>query len=426
MHDPGEHAGHAAEARAVLLSAMLDSTEEFRRLTHARLDVLPGYRAMPPATLAAVVDEITWSYRVFLDCVAQGRALAPLEVARLQATGESRAGQGVPLDELHRAFQTVLDDALTMLADLAREHAGEQPGSLEAVPGLSRELTGIALQVQNAMRDGHDASDASSPSADMLSSQEWIRHMLSRRPRAARPTATPPDRTDLVVVLPFSQDCEVARVLDELPAAFRTALPGPTTPDPTPHAVALVDHGLDDQQAAACYADIAGRHAALVVHHTFDDPDQIDRHYGSIRPLLVAATRIVDEPGAIRLDEVVWVLQLAATSSELAQTYVRRVLGPVLASRRHKRLLPTIREFVATNGTSEAAAQILSVDAKTVRNHLDQIAELTGHDLRTTGLYDAQRALDLLRFHRDAWPPPGDPAWNGHPDPVNSGQRPGT
>jgi len=286
----------------------------------------------------------------------------------------------------------------------ARRLAASDVEALAVVPEFSRALTRLALQTTQAMGRGHGTPD---PSGDV-----WIEHMLSTQPTAPDDEDRA-DLSDLVIVLTSGPDAGLTAVLDELTASFGTALPGPIVSDPVPHALALVGHDLDPTETASRYDQIARHHGTTVIHGAVRDPGRIAECYRAMRPHLDQATHLTAQPGAIPLDELMYTLVLATAPHDLAEVLVRSLLGPLLASRRHDRLLRTLETMIATNGTLEHTARDLQVSPKTVRARLDIVAMILGLPLDTVqSLTSVRMALDLAEVHRDRWPSHGDPRWS--------------
>jgi len=398
------------DVRSELLALMVGSEDEFRHRAANRLAQLPAYCAVPADRLTGILDEITWVYHAFLGCLSQRRELSPPEIDHLEAIGHDRARQSIPISELHSAFQTVLDDSLIMLEGHARGLAAHDPAALEVVPDFNRSLTRFALQATEAMGRGHARPAAH---ADVSSGDVWIQRML-----ATVAADDPEGLPDLVIVLPAGPDAGLAAVLHELTATFgEAALAGPIVSAPVQHAVALVGHGLDRTEAAACYGQIARRHHTVVVHGPILHPGHMAEFYGVMRPYLGAATPALPEPGAVALDDMMLLVTMATVPQDVAAASTWRLLGPLLATSGNDPLLQTLEVYLSTNGRIEQTARTLKVTAKTVRARLGRITEAIGRPLQR-GADNVQPlcvALGLLKIHRDTWPPAGDPRWHADP-----------
>ncbi|MBA3744486.1 GAF domain-containing protein [Sporichthya sp.] len=92
---------------------------------------------------------------------------------------------------------------------------------------------------------------------------------------------------------------------------------------------------------------------------------------------------------------------LDAPSIEFAQHTVVRLLGPLQEHDRRRRmqLVPTLREYLATNGHHGQTCARLYIGETTLKYRLAKIADLLAVDLRDPGTrFELQLALAMLRF----------------------------
>jgi DNA-binding PucR family transcriptional regulator len=74
---------------------------------------------------------------------------------------------------------------------------------------------------------------------------------------------------------------------------------------------------------------------------------------------------------------------LASVPPPVLRSFTERLLGPLADydASRHAELLPTLREFLACDGSWSACAARMYVHVNTVRYRISRIEELTGRDL---------------------------------------------
>jgi DNA-binding PucR family transcriptional regulator len=74
---------------------------------------------------------------------------------------------------------------------------------------------------------------------------------------------------------------------------------------------------------------------------------------------------------------------LASVPTPVLQSFTERLLGPLAEydTRHHAELLPTLRSFLACDGSWSACASRMYVHVNTVRYRIGRIEALTGRDL---------------------------------------------
>jgi DNA-binding PucR family transcriptional regulator len=108
---------------------------------------------------------------------------------------------------------------------------------------------------------------------------------------------------------------------------------------------------------------------------------------GALREARSARKLAELRPGTVRLatgDEAgTHAMLLASVPADVLAGFRARLLGPLerYDRRRHAELVPTLREFLACDGSWSACAQRLHVHVNTLRYRIRRIEELTGRDL---------------------------------------------
>ena len=85
--------------------------------------------------------------------------------------------------------------------------------------------------------------------------------------------------------------------------------------------------------------------------------------------------------GGVPVDSHEWLL--ASVPTPVLRSFTERLLGPLADydARHHAELLPTLRSFLACDGSWSACASRMYVHVNTVRYRIGRIEALTGRDL---------------------------------------------
>ncbi|MFT4214338.1 MAG: helix-turn-helix domain-containing protein [Microbacterium sp.] len=126
---------------------------------------------------------------------------------------------------------------------------------------------------------------------------------------------------------------------------------------------ALTEYGLDVPIGVGTAAAL--QHAARTVHQA---------------TLALEASRRVGAPIEYR-DGASHDLLIRAANPELLEAFADAALLPVERARGGQTLLRTLHTWLTESRSIEATASRMSVHRHTVRNHIQRIAQLTGHDL---------------------------------------------
>ena len=85
--------------------------------------------------------------------------------------------------------------------------------------------------------------------------------------------------------------------------------------------------------------------------------------------------------GGVPVDSHEWLL--ASVPTPVLRSFAERLLGPLADcdARHHAELLPTLRSFLACDGSWSACASQMYVHVNTVRYRIGRVEALTGRDL---------------------------------------------
>lgn len=355
----------------VLFETMLDEHQELAERIRAAMQArLPAYRSIPRQTLAA---EVGLQVRRILISASGGHAdVSGDELAELAAIGTARARQGIPVDDMLRAWRI----------------------GVEVVFGYAREV------VQRlAVGEGHILEFIQSVLAwcDVAMVTTAKAH---RRAEVAQATAEEERRTAfvrgvLLGTLPVAEVAVHAEVYGLDPAgeyvAVRARL-GEGVHQPT------LERGLgfDDrvQRRRGLCAVVDGDLAGFLSE---PPPSTVDgvAGFGPPRPLkrlaesYRLAARALMTVQACKLRgahdiESLGVRAAVAMDVDIGEMLRRRYLEPLAAGGSGTELTATLRAYLACDMHVERAAKRLFVHQNTVRYRLTRFEELTGASLHET------------------------------------------
>ncbi|NMN96263.1 PucR family transcriptional regulator [Nocardiaceae bacterium YC2-7] len=389
---PMTPAPFVATASRVLLEEIDNLTDEIAREVVRRE---PAYGNLSPAAQQDIRNVSRDNMIAILGALS-GEPASGDAIAR--ATGKLRAEQGVPLPAVLRAFRigtTVVWDRLILAADNpadSRDLLLTASDIWNVVDDFSQGITAAYQETttEQMRRDAH-ARDAA---LDVLLSgrivdgpELWESANVLRLPHHATycvvvaMSGTPAGET-----LPGVSD-SLATV--GVRSAWRVEL------DSQVGVVALTPR-FDVERLAACAAErTLGRVGVSVPY------DNLEETAAARRQAQLACA--AGKPGSrevVQYDKAPVAILLAG-APEVSGSLIASVLGPILALPEHERdiLLETMRTWFASGGDPSATAAALYCHRNTVRQRLNRVAQLTGHDLTSpTAAIEVYLALEAHRI----------------------------
>lgn len=388
-------------------------------------DAAPAYRELTGNALEAVRFGVTGTTSLLLRTLREDRGLVEGEIAELEALGEQRARQGVPLEGLHAATRAAHAAGFEYLhaefLATAEEWTARRVDLLAAARHLALHTQEFrtaqwaafergyrrpdAIRVVEARRDflasllaGSFATDA-----DVISAAERCDSVL------ATPTVL------IVVAAPTGNPGNLRKRVVALTPMISTGLVSATADDPHPHVVAVVPlsgHTWDEfVSTLAPRLEEAGLVGVAEPAMTLTELAPV---YKGLRQRISIVGRLRSDSRVLRAFDLTLAWAASQPDDDARFLDIDTVVGPMLARRRDRarRDLEALTALRAAHGNFAVAARQLGVQAKEVRRKLREIERRCRLDLANpTDLAALGWALSLYWADPDSLPPLGDPAW---------------
>ena len=361
----------------------------------------PGYR-----TTRIVPSDDLWrschdNLTRILQLVGGTEAYHGQEYDAARATGQRRADQGLPLDDVLRSFRMGGRLVWEALVAEARDQDFDDDGLLDVGTRVWEVVDRTSSQVAAAY---HDAERLAVRADEQRRTSIWegLLSGVAEDPgfafEAGRMLEVPVDGRYVVVVAePASRDTGAVRRLRDRLAGVRVVSTWQV------RGAALV--GLVLLAAENPDRELDALRTVLEVRAGASPPvDGLARVPGGFRQAALALRTLGPSDTVASLDDRL-PEALLLQSPELAQQLVRAWLGSLLALPEPERapLLATLHAWVETSGSAIRTAEAVHCHRNTVLNRLRRLTEATGHDL-TAGTMPVELVL-ALRAHRLLGPP---------------------
>lgn len=378
---------------------------------------IPGYAVLKDPGLRADVEEaVVRNVAAFLGALSSGHDLTKQEIEALAAVGEERAHQGVPIEDVLKAFRTV---GRVLWDHLSRQLVGPSAPPTEVAIELSGTLMRFTDQLSSAVVHHYSVAQRSIVRQQEAARREFLHDLLLGtyaspddmvqrargfgydllRPHvgvvAVRETPKPDAASD---------ELALSRALDRLAERFGTA--GQPMVDRrsgqtigllavTPGAElepAEVGESLLSELGEQWRIGVGGPHAGL---------EGCRRSYAEAREALEIGS-ILERERRVYPFEQFLLYRFLRTDTELVERFVEAVIGPIVEHDRRRRseLVKTLDAYFATDGSAKEAGRRLYAHPHTVTYRLRQIERLTGRSLRDPEdklhLHLAVKALRLI------------------------------
>ncbi|GAA2527358.1 PucR family transcriptional regulator [Winogradskya humida] len=353
-----------------------------RILERMRAEIPLYARSEPEAFLPAVLT----SLQRVLAPLHEDRPFTDGELAEFRSYGEQRARQGIPTEEMLRAWRLSIREVVDEMIAVGRQRRLAERTLLE----LTRDLLTTTEVATLAFTQGHHRAELELARQEQQRRTDFVRGVLSatlgpaeiRRqagrygldpdleyhPFRARPTeAMTVEAVErlLGLTLDSSRPRGLAALIDGDFAGFIDRLPK-TESKAMPKAVPASAIGV-------------GPSAAL---------DQLEPQFRRATRALTTATAF-DLTGFHDLTGL-GLLPAVLADADVGDELVRRYITPLGSGEGIKPILDTVRVYLSLGMRADLAAVEMSVHHNTVRYRVRRYAELTGIDLR-----DPNRALEM-------------------------------
>jgi hypothetical protein len=330
-------------------------------------DEIPGYRRLPEADRAEVVQVIRWNVDLCLDWVAGGRPPAEERFDVFNASAKRRAAEGMPLEDLLRAYRLGGRAAWRVLvAAAAKDERNALPRAAELMMDYVDRVSSVVAGAYLEERAHH------------VSEQErWVRELL--------------DALVNCEVLDAGHYLTAERLgfmLGEQLAAFAIAVPGAGTSAHARVAAKLRgDCALALTEGERVVGLVTPRHdpgSALPSEGiaVLDDPVPREELAPSLADVRLGMDVAVREgrTGVVALRDLALDL-LLARSPRVAADLRRSILGPLAEAGARTDLLRTVDVYVTLGCDRRHTAEQLHIHPNTLDHRLRKARKLTGLDL---------------------------------------------
>jgi hypothetical protein len=343
--------------------------------------ILERMRAEIPLYAEHDPDDLLPAIRTSLEGILRpledGRPVTETELAAFRSYGETRARQGIPTEEMFRAWRLSIRAVLDEMIALGRQRRISDRTLLE----LTQDLLATTDVATLAFTQGHHRAELE------LARQEQHR------------------RTDFVRGVLFGAlgPAEIRRQADQYgldpDTAYHPIRAQPTTTMPMEAIERLLGLAFRSgrPRGLACLidGDVAGFVDHLPQGNTgaaigIGPPAKLDR----LEPSFRRATRAMTTATAFGLTGChelgsLGLLPAVLADTDIAEELTRRYIEPLGTGVAMLPILETVRRYLTLGMRADLAARHMSVHHNTVRYRLRRYEELTGMDLR-----DPNRALE--------------------------------
>ncbi len=366
MTSPEHGAGLTPRRR--LIAELIAESEPLgeRILQRMRADIPLYAQHVPDAFLPAVIA----SLRGILVPLQDDRLLADDELAAFRAYGEQRARQGIPTEEMLRAWHLSVREVVDEFIAVGHRRRVDD----RTVMQVTRDLLDVTNAAIVAFTQGHHRAELE------LARQEQQR------------------RTDLVrgILLALLGPAEIRR------QALRYGLDVDRQYHPI-RARPTAAMAFEDIERRLGFIPDGSRPRGLVAMIDGDLAGFVDRvptaepglalgigpaaHLDELAPSFRRATRALATATAFRLTGIhdlasLGLLPTVLADTDVAEELTRRYITPLGTGEASRPILDTVRRYLTLGMRADTTAEHMSVHHNTVRYRLRRYEELTGVDLR--------------------------------------------
>ncbi|SRR6266568_787290 len=347
---------------------------------------IPLYAQTDPDEL---FPDIHASLRGILLPLEEGREVTENELAAFRSYGEMRARQGIPTEDMLRAWRVSIREVLDVMIAAGRQRRITDGALLE----LTRDLLSTTDAATLAFTQGHHRAELELARQDQQRRSDFVRGVLfaalgpAEIRHEAQQYGLDPDREYHPVRAHPTRAMPAQSIERLLGVAFDSHRP----------------RGL----AALLDGDIAGfidrtpkKEAKAAIG--IGPPARLDR----IEPSFRRATRAMATATAFNLTGVYDLTRLGLLPAVLADTDVgdelaQRYIAPLGTGEAMQPILDTVRRYLTLGMRADLTADHMSIHHNTVRYRLGRYEQLTGIDLRDPNCaLEAWWALQHTRLGR--------------------------
>lgn len=361
--------------RRRLMARLAAAAEPLGERILARMRVeIPLYARWDPDDLRPTIHS---SLRGILRPLEEGRPVTETELAEFRSYGDTRARQGIPTDEMLRAWRLSIRAVLDEMIAIGRQRRISDHTLLD----LTRDLLATTDVATLAFTDGHQRAELELARQEQHRRADFVRGVL------------------FAALGPAEIRQQAGRYGLDPDVDYHPIRAQPTEAMPMEAIERLLGLALDRSRPRGLVCLIDGDVAGFVDHMPRDTtgtaigvgpPARLDR----LAPAFGRATRAMATATAFGMTGCydlgrLGLLPAVLADTDVAEELARRYVEPLGTGAAMQPILDTVRRYLTLGMRADLTAEHLSVHHNTVRYRLRRYEELTGIDLR-----DPNRALE--------------------------------
>lgn len=392
--------------------------EVARAITKEIYAEIPGYAALDDGAVRADVEEAAArNVSSFLRALGEGRDLTNRDIDALGKVGSRRAHQGIPLEDVLRAFRTV---GRVLWDHLSRELRSTSAPPMDVAIELAGTLMRFTDQISSAVARQYSIAQRSIVRQQEAARREFLHDLLLGTYRTpdvmvdrARVFGYDLARSHVAIVAmgedgksdPAGEELAMNRALDQLAERF-SGLGQPMVDRRGGQTIGLIAMAPGAEMKSAEIAPELLKHLGegwrLGMGGPYSGLEGCRRAYLEAREAAEIGP-ITDPEQRVWLFENLLLYRFLRADHELVERFVDAILGPIIEHDRRRRseLVKTLEAYFATDGSAKEAGKRLYAHPHTITYRLKQIERLTGRLVRDPEdklhLHLAVKALRLIQ-----------------------------
>lgn len=360
---------------------------------------IPGYAAVKDSAAKVEVEEAAArNVAAFVRALGEGRDLSNRDIEVLGKVGSRRAHQGIPLDDVLRAFRTV---GRVLWDHLSRELTGPSGPPMEVAIDLAGTLMRFTDQISSAVARHYSIAQRSIVRQQEAARREFLHDLLLGTYRSpdvmverARVFGYDLARSHVAIVAardegssdPAGEELQMHRALEQLAEQF-PGLGQPMVDRRGGQTIGLIAVAPGSEFKASEIAPqltkALGDEWRVGIGGPYSGLEGCRRAYLEAREAVEIGS-ILDAKQRVWLFEDLLLYRFLRADHALVERFVDAVLGPVIEHDRRRRsdLVKTLEAYFDTDGSAKEAGQRLYAHPHTITYRLKQIERLTGRTFR--------------------------------------------
>lgn len=392
----------------LIVSSFLERLDEVVELSvEAISQAVPSYARAGDAYMEDVREAVRENVLTLSTTLSHQRAVTSEELASIERVGARRAEAGIPLQDLLRAYRTVVRTCWDVLSEECRSSPG---GALEASLVLAEAVLRYTDQVSTTVADAYLSAQRAIVRDQEGARREFLADVLygvEAQPEdiLRRAHTFGYDLSEDYMAL-VGRGPEQDSRKEAMVAGAVARLYGPSSADPivlqkAEHTIALVPVSGESDPAAMpekLVAELTGDWR-FGVGGPEPGLEGIRRAYIEAREALEIGMGLELSGLVYRFDDLL-LYHFLRSEPALLDRFVETTLGPLIEydERRKGELITTLEAYFNADGSVKLTGTALFAHPHTISYRLKQVERLTGWSLRSSE--DKLRLQLALRAHR--------------------------